>query len=163
MAQENKHILTEHGGISLARHLLAIFVFVAVLGGNVVTWFFMGRRGAPDIMLLILYALFAVNGLQILLLIIDLVAKHSGRYLKGLTPFSRFIGFLWILILAFQAFVGYWELGDIRIDLIAIAAIQLIFAIVAYFSWPKIDSKAVRALKNKKVRDDFKKRRRTSV
>ena len=63
----NSTILSEHRKIVSTRYVLAIFNFIAVLLGMIVTLFFVSRRGIYDNVLTVIWVLIIINAVQIVL------------------------------------------------------------------------------------------------
>lgn len=153
--EESSTVLTEHGKIVLLRHLLALVNFLAILIGTVVTQIFMSVRGAPTGVIVIVDILIAVNVVQFLLCLADFITKNFfGLYVKQLVPISYCVGGLWLLLLAVEMILATIASGSVRVDLIVIATIQLITAVIAYLLWTVLDRRALDVLMSRKVRID---------
>ena len=152
-------ILHEHRRVVTARYLLALVNFVAILLGTLVTRYFVLIRGCSDGLLVHINALCVINAVQIFLCLIDYILRFfCGIYNKAIVTFSYIAGLLWVTTTCGELFVGTMDLGDLRFDLLIIAGLQLLSAIMAYFIWPSLDHAAIRSLTRPRIRDDFKKR-----
>lgn len=160
MSRENQTtVLSEHDRVVSIRHILAIVNFFAIFAATAVTLFFAFKRGMPHGILMHLWALAAVNVVQIVLCVIDYLSKRVfGTYLKWIAPVSYVVGAVWVLGLAGELFTGTMELGSIRLDLAIIAGVSLIEALAAYIVWPMLDRKALDAMTRQSVRGDEHKR-----
>ncbi len=159
--QGNYTILSEHAGITLFRYLFALISFAAILAGTIVTFVFMQKRGAPDGILFLIYALIVINVLQLGLCAADFVLRcYCGVYTKWLTIGSFAAGILWIIAVSGELAVASIQLGGIRMDLLAIDAIQAVLAIITYIVWPLLDKGSISALTRPKVREDAARRKR---
>ncbi len=163
MAKENQHstILSEHKSVVTTRYTLSLINFVAILLGTLVTLFFVQRRGIYQPILLHIYALIGINVLQILLGIAQLLLRTTlGKNFKLLTYANYFVGVIWVAVTVSELVVATVEIGSLRVDLLAVAAIQFVIALVAYFVWPSLDRRAIDAMIRPSVRNDGKKKRR---
>ena len=161
MANENYSsiVLHEHRKIVTLRHLLALVNFIAILASTVVTRHFVLIRGTSDGVLFIINALCIINAVQIILCIIEYIIKiGGGKYSSALVKISYIVGVIWFGAVVAEFVSGSLVLGEARIDLGAIALLQLVSAILAYVAWPVIDSGTVNKMTNHKVRDDADKR-----
>ena len=152
-------ILHEHRKIITARYLLALVNFVAILLGTLVTRYFVMIRGSSEGLLLHINILCIINAIQIVLCLGDYILRFfCGIYSKALVTFSYIAGALWVAATGGELFVGSMDLGELRFDLLIIAGLQLLSAILAYFVWPSLDHASIRSLTRPRIRDDFKKR-----
>lgn len=156
-------ILSEHRRVVNSRYILAILNFLAIIAGTLVTMMFVAKRGAPTSITIHLYILLAINVIQIALCITDYVLKQfMGVYVKYLHIISYSVAGLWLLVLISEMVFGTIEFGILRIDLIGVAVIQLVVALIAYLVWPYMDRRAIDAMIRRSVRDDADKRKKKS-
>ena len=159
----NKSILDEHGRIATARHVLALVNFAAILAGTVITLIFMGKRGCPEAVAAHVWILLVINIVQVGFCVADFVTKKMFGIYLGWLPYASYgVGGLWVLTLVGEMAAGASVLGGTRTDLIAIAAVQFVVALIAYLVWPMLDRKAIDAMIRPSVRDDEKKRKARS-
>ena len=161
MARDNSDstILFEHRKIVTARHILALINFIAILIGTIVTRHFVLIRGSSDGVLIHINIMLAINIVQIGLCLADYITKNFfGLYLKPLVYGSYGAGAFWFLLVVGELVAGTVELGNLRLDLTIIAALQLVTAIVAYIVWPALDYSAIQKLTSKSIREDEEKR-----
>ena len=159
----NSTILSEHRSVVVTRYILAIINFIAILAGTLLTLFLVGKRGVPDGVRIHLYILLAINILQVLLCMTDFITrKFFGVYLKWMPAVSYAVAGIWVLTLGGELVAGTMELGTLRVDLLAIAVIQLIVAVASYVLWPMLDRRAIDAMIRPSVREDLEKRRAKS-
>lgn len=152
-------ILTEHRRIVATRFVLALINFLAITAGTGITLMFVTKRGCFDLVLKHVYASLIINALQILICCTDGILRYAkGIYWKGLPVISYVVGLVWILTLVGEMFVGTQETGVLRTDLLAVAAIQAVVALVAYIVWPKIDKKSIDVMTLPGIRDNAAKR-----
>ena len=162
--KQTSTIMNEHRSVVLTRYLLAIFNFIAILVGTLLTAYFVTRRGAPDLMRILVYALIAINVIQLLLCVADFASRvFFGAYIKVFVALSYIFGVVWIAVLAGELVVGTLDLGGVRIDLLAIAVAQVLIAILAYFVWPSLDRRALDAMTRRSVRNNVTRRRSKAV
>ncbi|MBE6555158.1 MAG: hypothetical protein E7663_02830 [Ruminococcaceae bacterium] len=155
----NSSILSEHRSVVKTRYILAIFNFLAIFAGTLVTLFFVSRRGVYDVILKHLYVLAVINILQIILCITEYVLRnHKGISYKRMPLLTYGVGVLWLLALVGELVSGTMKLGTLRTDLAIIAGIQLFVAIMTYLTWPSMDRRAIDAMIRPSVRGDEKKR-----
>ena len=148
-------ILYEHKKVVNSRYILAAINFIAILLGSLITLFFVQRRGIYDIVLKHIYVLIAINVLQIALCLTEYISKCAlGRNIKFLPKVSYCIGFIWIGVLISELLFATKEAGAFRIDLLIIACIQLVMALIAYIFWPMMDRKAIDAMIRQSVREN---------
>lgn len=148
-------ILYEHKKVVNTRYILATINFIAILLGTLVTLFFVQRRGIYDIVLGHIYALIAINVLQIVLCITEYVLKTLfGRNLKSLPKISYGVGVVWLGVLISELLFATVEAGALRTDLLIIAGIQFVMALIAYIFWPMLDRKAIDAMIRHSVREN---------
>lgn len=156
----NANVLTEHRKIVDVRYSLAIINFVAILLSTLATLFFMNKKGAPSGMFAHIYALIGISAAQIVICIADLISRRfTGTYIKVFAYVSYVIGAAFVACWGGALYVGTAELGSLRMDLLVIAIVQTLFAIIAYVVWPSIDKRAINSLTRKSVRNDEKKRK----
>lgn len=157
MNRSTSSILTEHNKVIRTKYILAIVNYVFILTSTLITLYFMKIKGAPSGITVHIYALIAVNGLQILICAADFIlTRLMGIYAKFLTWISWGLGVIWIAVWIGAFVAGTLELGSVRIDLLAIAAVQFIMALFIYVIWSVLDRKAIDAMINVKVRGDEK-------
>ncbi len=156
----NANVLTEHRKIVDVRYSLAIINFVAILLSTLATLFFMNKKGAPSGMFAHIYALIGISAAQIVICTADLISRRfTGTYIKVFAYVSYVIGAAFVACWGGALYVGTAELGSLRMDLLVIAIVQTLFAIIAYVVWPSIDKRAINSLTRKSVRNDEKKRK----
>lgn len=158
MASENlgSTVLHEHRKIVTLRHLLALVNFIAIFASTLITRHFVLIRGTADGILTIINVLCIINIAQILVCISEYVTKVLiGKYMKSIVYLSYALGIIWFLATAAEFAVGSYILGEARIDLGVIAALQLFSAILAYIAWPHIDYATVRKMTHKNSREDL--------
>lgn len=152
-------ILSEHRRIVGTRYVLAIFNFIAVLLGMLVTLFFVSRRGIYDAVLTVIWVLIVINAIQIILCLGEFILRSGfGINLKFLPAVSYIVGFLWVLALVLEMVLATIEAGTLRTDLLIVAIIQAVVAIVAYILWPNLDRRAIDSMIKPSSRGDEKKR-----
>lgn len=152
-------ILSEHRRIVGTRYVLAIFNFIAVLLGMLVTLFFVSRRGIYDAVLTVIWVLIVINAIQIALCLGEYILRAGfGINLKFLPAVSYVVGFLWVLALVLEMVLATIEAGTLRTDLLIVAIIQAVVAIVAYILWPNLDRRAIDSMIKPSSRGDEKKR-----
>lgn len=152
-------ILSEHRRIVGTRYVLAIFNFIAVLLGMLVTLFFVSRRGIYDAVLTVIWVLIVINAIQIALCLGEFILRSGfGINLKFLPAVSYVVGFLWVLALVLEMVLATIEAGTLRTDLLIVAIIQAVVAIVAYILWPNLDRRAIDSMIKPSSRGDEKKR-----
>ncbi|MBQ7355979.1 MAG: hypothetical protein IJW66_01125 [Clostridia bacterium] len=152
-------ILSEHRRIVGTRYVLAIFNFIAVLLGMLVTLFFVSRRGIYDAVLTVIWVLIVINAIQIALCLGEYILRAGfGINLKFLPVVSYAVGFLWVLALVLEMVLATIEAGTLRTDLLIVAIIQAVVAIVAYILWPNLDRRAIDSMIKPSSRGDEKKR-----
>lgn len=156
-------ILTEHRKVSASRHLLSVLNFIAILLGTIVTLMFVNKRGAPVSIKVHLYILIVINVIQIAICIVDFVFKHIvGIHLKFLHIVSYSVGGVWLATLISEMIFGSQEFGVLRIDLLGVAIIQILVALIAYIAWPSMDRRAINKMILPSVRGDHEKRKKKS-
>ena len=161
MASDNMNspVLHEHRKIVNLRHLLALVNFLAILVGTLVTRYFVLIRGTATGILVMINILWIINIVQIGFCIADYVVKmFFGKYYKWLITVSYVVGIVWFLAVVTEFIIGSVVLGDLRIDLGAIAILQLLTALIAYIVWPSLDAYAINQMTSPKVRDDGEKK-----
>ena len=125
-------VLHEHRKIVAFRHILALVNFIAILASTLVTRHYVLIRGSSDGILLVLTVLLAINGVQIALCLADYISKaFFGRYIGPLVKVSYGVGAAWLIATILQVVIGSLELGALRIDLLVIAGLQLLTALIA--------------------------------
>lgn len=152
-------VLTEHNRIIAARHFLALFNFLVILAGSVVTQYFLSVRGTPNGVIAVADVIIAINVVQFGLCLADYITqKFFGLYVKVLVPITYAVGGVWLLLLAAEMLLSTLAMGIVRIDLIVIVAVQIVTALVAYLLWAVLNRRALDALMRSSVRDDDDKR-----
>ena len=164
-------ILTEHRKISASRYALAIINFIAVLVGTLVTLYFVGRRGAPNGVAVILYILLGINIAQLALCLVDYAFKNFfGVYFKYLPIASYAVAGLWVIATIIELCLasaggtinGVEYSGVFRSDLLGVTIIQFVVSLVAYLVWPMMDRMAIDAMTKQSVREDREKRQKVA-
>lgn len=163
MAQVNNNtnntILSEHRRVVNTRYILSIMNFVAVLLGMIVTLFFVSRRGIYDAVLTVIWALIIINAVQIALCVTEFVLRSGfGITVKFLPIITYAVGGLWIIALVLEMVLATVEAGTLRTDLLIVAVIQAVVAIIAYILWPGLDRRAIDSMIKPSSRGDAKKR-----
>ena len=161
MASDNMNspVLHEHRKIVNLRHLLAVVNFLAILVGTLVTRHFVLVRGTATGILVMINILWIINIVQIGFCLADYIVKvFFGKYYKWLITVSYVVGIVWFLAVVTEFIIGSVVLGDLRIDLGAIAILQLLTALIAYIVWPSLDAYAINQMTSPKVRDDVEKK-----
>lgn len=159
-------IMGEHNGVLFTKHLLAIINFAAIFIGSVITLAYTLYRGAPSSMKIIGWFLVAVNALMLGVCVADFVLQRFfGTYHWALLWGSYALGGIWLLLLILRIVFGMSETGGggARIDLIAISAVQLVIAFLAYFVWASLDRYALDSMMRKSVRGNAALRKKKSV
>ncbi len=156
-------ILSEHKRVVSTRYTLALINFVAILLGTLVTLFFVQRRGIYAPLLLHIYALIGINALQILLCLSEFVLRQAfGKAPKALPIVAYVVGALWVGVTVSEMVFATIEIGTLRLDLLIVAAIQFVIAIVAYLVWPMMDRRAIDSMIRPSVRENQKKKAKKS-
>lgn len=154
-------ILSEHRKIVGTRYILATLNFVAVLLGMIVTLFFVSRRGIYDAVLTVIWALIIINVIQIVLCLGEYILRTGfGVNIKALPVISYIVGALWLIALVLEMVLATMEAGTLRTDLLIVAGIQAVVAIVAYILWPNLDRRAIDSMIKPSSRGDEKKRQK---
>ena len=154
-------ILSEHRKIVGTRYVLATLNFLAVLLGMIVTLFFVSRRGIYDAVLTVIWALIIINIVQIVLCVGEYILRVGfGINVKALPAISYIVGGLWLAALALELVLATVEAGTLRTDLLIVAIIQAVVALVAYILWPNLDRRAIDSMIKPSSRGDEKKRAR---
>ena len=152
-------ILSEHRRIVGTRYILATLNFLAVLLGMIVTLFFVSRRGIYDAVLTVIWVLIIINVIQIVLCLGEYILRSGfGINIKVLPMISYIVGALWVVALVLEMVLATIEAGTLRTDLLIVAAIQAVVAIVAYILWPNLDRRAIDSMIKPSSRGDEKKR-----
>ncbi len=152
-------ILSEHRRIVGTRYILATLNFLAVLLGMIVTLFFVSRRGIYDAVLTVIWVLIIINVVQIVLCLGEYILRSGfGINIKVLPMISYIVGALWVVALVLEMVLATIEAGTLRTDLLIVAAIQAVVAIVAYILWPNLDRRAIDSMIKPSSRGDEKKR-----
>ncbi len=162
--QRDSTILHEHRRVVTWRYILAAVNFLAIFLGTLVTRHFVLIRGSSEGLLLHINILCIINILQIAFCLGDFFLRTlMGVYSKAIVVLSYLAGVLWVTTTCGELFVGSMDLGALRFDLLIIAALQLVSAIMAYLIWPSLDHASIRSLTRPSIRDDFKRRGRLSI
>ena len=158
-ANTGSTILTEHRKIVGTRYILAALNFLAVLLGMLVTLFFVSRRGIYDAVLTVIWVLIVINAIQIVLCLGEYILRVGfGVNIKFLPMISYIFGGLWIIALVLEMVLATVEAGTLRTDLLIVAIIQAVVALVAYILWPNLDRRAIDSMIKPSSRGDEKKR-----
>lgn len=161
--QRDSTILHEHSRVVTVRYWLALVNFVVIFLGTLVTRHFVMIRGASDILVLHVNALCVINAVQIILCLADYILRFfCGIYSKAIVSFSYIAGILWVACTCSELVIGSMELGALRFDLLWLSVFQFLAALIAYFLWPALDYFSIRRMTRASIRDNIKKRARSS-
>lgn len=163
MSNNASIILNEHRNIVFSRYLLTLINFVVILAGSLTTLFLVLRKGSPDYILVCAYLTIGLNALQIILCATDFCLRFfMGIYTRILTVFIYLVGACWLLVIISSVALFYFDSGFLRTDLLIIAVVQIIVAVMAYIIGPGLDRKSLNSFVRQDVRTNAAKRKSTS-